>query len=415
MYERRTERVNNPKGNSHPARTNEQMYDFIIVGARCAGAALACFLGRRGYKVLLIDKYTTPGPTLSTHIIGETDVYDELGIRQQMETAGAPPITRMRVDLEGSVLEADMVTTPRTLGLRRELFDPLLLAKAVEYSSVRVMLATRVSDLLIHNRQVQGVTCRDKQGRIGKYWAKAVIGADGRDSLIAKLVRAEVTHRSASHHLDVVYAYLAEVDPLPQPAVEWYWHEDTVTICNPIDRGLHCIAVMLPSERLAAWKGALEECYLTQLAQLKNLRPRLQRAQISGKIRGVRNLVSYIRKPYGRGWALVGDAGAHLHPVAGVGIDNAVCSAGYLAEELDGYMTGKKSWQQAMKSYQQRRDERIVPQYEASLRTLARTRQDVPAESLASLKMLCTFPSLVKALAIHSNSILSHLQEVSRT
>ncbi|UFJ42393.1 NAD(P)/FAD-dependent oxidoreductase [Brevibacillus humidisoli] len=393
-------------------RVGDPMYDFIIVGARCAGAALACFLGHSGYKVLLIDKYESPGPTLSTHIIGEIDVYDLLGIREKMETAGAPQMKRMRVDLEGSVMESDMITTPRAISLRRELFDAILLEKVYDFSSVTVLLTTRATDLLVQHNQVCGVACQQTDGSSLTFYARAVIGADGRDSLVARAVRAEMMQTTDENHLDVVYAYLANVDPLPLPTVEWYWHGQDVTICNPIDQGLHCIALMMPSEVLSGWKDSLIQRYLERISRLQTLRPRLRRAEIAGRIRGVRKLVSYVRKPYGSGWALVGDAGAHLHPIAGVGIDNAVCSAQYLAEELDHYMTGKKTWQQAMEAYQHRRDERIVPQYEATLRTLARTRQHLSCESLQSLQMLCTFPSLVKALAIHSDEVLSHLQEV---
>jgi len=36
------------------------MYDAIVVGARCAGSAIALLLARRGYRVLLLDRATFP-------------------------------------------------------------------------------------------------------------------------------------------------------------------------------------------------------------------------------------------------------------------------------------------------------------------------------------------------------------------
>ena len=36
------------------------MYDAIVVGARCAGAPTAMLLGRKGHKVLLLDRSTFP-------------------------------------------------------------------------------------------------------------------------------------------------------------------------------------------------------------------------------------------------------------------------------------------------------------------------------------------------------------------
>src|SRR5688572_20685476 len=38
----------------------EDMYDAIVVGARCAGSPTAMLLARKGYRVLLLDKRASP-------------------------------------------------------------------------------------------------------------------------------------------------------------------------------------------------------------------------------------------------------------------------------------------------------------------------------------------------------------------
>ena len=43
--------------------------DAIVVGARCAGAATAMLLARKGYDVLLVDRARFPSDTVSTHVI----------------------------------------------------------------------------------------------------------------------------------------------------------------------------------------------------------------------------------------------------------------------------------------------------------------------------------------------------------
>ena len=43
------------------------------------------------------------------------------------------------------------------------------------------------------------------------------------------------------------------------------------------------------------------------------------------------------RKPFGPGWALVGDAGYHKEPITAQGITDALAGAEPLAEALDGY------------------------------------------------------------------------------
>jgi flavin-dependent dehydrogenase len=60
------------------------MHDAIVVGARCAGSAIAMLLARRGYKVLLIDRATFPSDMpMSTHFIHQRGIawLDSVGRR----------------------------------------------------------------------------------------------------------------------------------------------------------------------------------------------------------------------------------------------------------------------------------------------------------------------------------------------
>jgi flavin-dependent dehydrogenase len=385
------------------------MYDFIVVGARCAGASVANFLGKYGYSVLLIDKYTQPGPTLSTHIIGETDVYDRLNVREKIESAGAPPLTRIRVDLEGHVFESDIMVTSRALGLRRELLDRFLYEATTVYPNVKRILRTKVRSVFRENEKVTGVICRDSDGKIAKYDARVVIGADGLNSVIAKEVEAETLMKTNENHHAVYYAYFSGVTPLPLPTFEWYWNDEDVILCNPIDQGMHCIAVMIPKKQTFRWKSNVKESFIDRIKRICTLAPRLLDSKVVGKVRGIGTLESYIKKPYGNGWVLVGDASAHLHPITGVGIDNAVCSAEYLADQLHTYMQGKKSWTEAMNEYETLRDERIRPQYEASLHTLSYAGIRLSEEARDSLGMLCTFPSLIKEAGLRSSEVIKLL------
>ncbi|MGX4583720.1 NAD(P)/FAD-dependent oxidoreductase [Paenibacillus chitinolyticus] len=386
------------------------MYDFVIAGARCAGASLAGFLGRQGYRVLLIDKYASPGPALSTHIIGETGVYERLGILDKMENSGAPAITRMRVDLNGSVFESDLVVTSRVIGLRRELLDRYLLDSALSHPSVTLLTETRViGPLLDGDGRASGFRCANKDGTVRNYYGQVVIGADGARSLTARLLGARQQEGTPLNHCAVTYVYASQIEPLALPAVEWYWKDDSVVLCNPIDRSMHCIALMTDRIRLSGDKDSLNSLIREKLQGIRTLAPRLRRMQVEGGPRGIGPLGSHIRQCYGDGWALVGDAAAYLHPIAGVGIDNAVCCAEYLAQELSEYKEGRKTWQEAMTAYEEKLHERVRPQYEHSLVTLRRRFEPLSDEGEERLRMLCTFPGLVKELGGRSEDVMALL------
>lgn len=70
------------------------MYDAIVVGARCAGAPTAMLLARRGYRVLLVDKVTFPSDTISTHILWPhgAEIMGRWGLLDRLAATGCPPV-----------------------------------------------------------------------------------------------------------------------------------------------------------------------------------------------------------------------------------------------------------------------------------------------------------------------------------
>jgi 2-polyprenyl-6-methoxyphenol hydroxylase-like FAD-dependent oxidoreductase len=73
---------------------------------------------------------------------------------------------------------------------------------------------------------------------------------------------------------------------------------------------------------------------------------------------------NHFRRPYGRGWALVGDAGYLKDPVTAQGITDAFHQAELCAHALDEIITGRQPFDAAMSEYQHQRDARVLPMYE---------------------------------------------------
>ena len=79
---------------------------------------------------------------------------------------------------------------------------------------------------------------------------------------------------------------------------------------------------------------------------------------------GVADLPFYYRKPYGRGWALVGDAGYHKDPITAQGITDAFRDAELLADAIDAGFTGEQTPDEALSRYERRRNEETRGLYE---------------------------------------------------
>ncbi len=73
---------------------------------------------------------------------------------------------------------------------------------------------------------------------------------------------------------------------------------------------------------------------------------------------------NFFRRPYGPGWALVGDAGYLKDFITAQGIQDAFRDAELCAQALDQTFTGRRTFDTAMKDYQESRDTQVMPMYE---------------------------------------------------
>jgi 2-polyprenyl-6-methoxyphenol hydroxylase-like FAD-dependent oxidoreductase len=75
----------------------------------------------------------------------------------------------------------------------------------------------------------------------------------------------------------------------------------------------------------------------------------------------------FLRKPYGPGWALVGDAGCHKDPYLALGICDAFRDAEWLSDAIDDGLSGRRSVDTAMAEYERRRNEATIADYKQNL------------------------------------------------
>src|SRR5262249_31677341 len=104
----------------------------------------------------------------------------------------------------------------------------------------------------------------------------------------------------------------------------------------------------------------IEGSYLRTLERVPHFAERLRGAKREAPISGA-ILASYFRKPFGPGWALVGDAGYHKDAITAQGITDAFRDAERCARAIDESLSGARPFDEAMTDYQHDRDERVLP------------------------------------------------------
>ena len=91
-------------------------------------------------------------------------------------------------------------------------------------------------------------------------------------------------------------------------------------------------------------------------------------AEQTSPVRGAISLPNHIRRAWGPGWALVGDAAMHRDPVTGHGITDAFRDAELMARTLDDALRGRQGEAVAGRNYEALRLELVREQFDATVR-----------------------------------------------
>ena len=333
-------------------------YDVVIAGGRCAGAATALLLTQAGARVLLIDRQALGSDTMSTHALMRAGVLqlDRWGLLPRLVSADTPPIgvttfhygaepVRVAIKSEHGV---DHLYAPRRTVLDR------ILVEAAQAAGAEVHHGVVLSALQFDSTsRVIGAMLRDDGNGESDVRADLVIGADGRNSTVAKLVAAE-TYLEGRASSALAYAYF---EGLKEDGLHWYFGDRAAAGVIPTNGGQHCVFGGLPQDQFAAaLRGNAERGFLGLLGRCcPDLRAAVEGATMTGRLRGFSGARGFLRRPAGPGWALVGDAGYFKDPLTAHGITDALRDAELLVRALS------ECGPHGLVGYQRERDILSVP------------------------------------------------------
>ena len=340
-----------------------ETYDAIIIGARCAGSPTAMLLARSGHRVLMVDRAGFPSDTASTHVLHATAMaaLDRWGLRDAVIATGCPPIGRYSFDFGPFTIAG----TPHASGgnstayaPRRTVLDKILVDAATD-AGAELREHFTVDEILTEDGVVVGIRGRGEDGAAVTERARVVVGADGRNSSIAKAVEPEHYNEKPA----LMWSYYSYFKDLPVDGFEIVVRPDRGWAAAPTNDGLTMLVVGWPAAEANAYKADAEANFLATLELAPAFAERVSRATRVERFTGA-SVPNYFRKPYGPGWALVGDAGYSKDPITAQGIPDAFRDAERCATALDAVLSGRKPFDDAMSTYQIERDTHAGPIYD---------------------------------------------------
>ncbi|MFY1110574.1 MAG: geranylgeranyl reductase family protein [Methanosarcinaceae archaeon] len=316
-------------------------YDIIVVGAGPAGSTAAMYAARSGASVLFIDKKQEIGnpiqcagflpdagevrALLPDAILPETlDNCPDSCILQPIKTQRIIPPN-------GSVTEFPVGGTV----LDRRRYDQFLAEQAAR-AGAELMVKTRVT-------KVEGTTV-ETSGVFGKHRisAKAVIGADGPNSLVAK--SKGLSWKPGSKETSVAIEYQvrnADIDP---DALEMYFGKDFVPggYAWIFPEGKDRANVGIGVRTGMAEKGVSAKEYLHRFMRSHPLAaPKLKNASVMNVIAGIIPVNGAPEKTATEDALIVGDAAGHVIATNGGGIPPAMIAGKIAGETAAEFVAGK--------------------------------------------------------------------------
>jgi 2-polyprenyl-6-methoxyphenol hydroxylase-like FAD-dependent oxidoreductase len=242
---------------------------------------------------------------------------------------------------------------------RRTVLDSLLVNAAAE-AGVEVREGFSVDELVVAGDCVVGVRGHGKDAKGVEERARIVIGADGVNSFVARAVQAaeyDVRPVAACAY----YSYFSDVR---QDDIELYVRDHHAFGGAPTHAGLHLVMVNWPARDFPAVRADVEGHFWRALESAPDFAARVRAGRREDKWYGTAGVRGFFRKPYGRGWALVGDASYNRDPITAQGISDAFIEAEMLATVLGSAWSGVGALEDGWAAHEAARNERVRPMYE---------------------------------------------------
>jgi len=329
------------------------MKKIIIIGAGPSGSIAGALLTNLGYEVTILERQLFPRFSIGESLLPQCmEFVKEAGMMDAIVNAGfqfkngAYFVYRD----QHTAFNFEEKFTPgigTTFQVQRGRFDEILANEAVRMGvDIRWQIEVTKADF---SGDKPVLEVRDKFGTTSQYQADFVLDASGFGRILPRLLDLEspsgfpVRKALFGHIEDNIDNPIFDRNKIlitvhPENRDVWFW-------LIPFSNGRSSIGVVAEEDFYPA-SGSNEVVLKNLINQDDNLSKVLNNAVFDGPINAITGYSANVTSLYGKGYALLGNAGEFLDPVFSSGVTIAMKSASLAAAILDRQFKGKTvNWQ----------------------------------------------------------------------
>lgn len=352
-----------------------------------------------GLRVLVLERATFPSapavsaPFVLPHTLAELD---GLGVSEAEYAASTPALRAFVLEMSTYFRARFRFFEPvggRThfYAIDRARLDHALWRNLARFAMVTAVEGAAVADLLVEDGVVRGVRARlPGHDGVSTLLARAVVGADGRYSVVARKAGAAVTHQRDGRDTTLYYADWEGVAPYDEPEPLAHIHtscDGFSFVLMPTADARTMVVAQGRADHYAALPGSPQAVYDALLRARPLVWRRLAKAQQVSALRGIKRMGNLFRQPHGPGWALVGDAYHQKDSLDAQGIYDGLLGARLLAEALVRWHEANSPWDEALAGYARAVEAAVRPMFDATMDRVGREIYAVPPAAAAKTVM----------------------------
>ena len=319
--------------------------DVLVIGGGPAGSTVSALLAEKGWSVTQLEKDAHPKFHIGESLLPmNLPILERLGVLEQVDEIGI-----RKYGVEFNCESREKPTTyyfknalnknhPYAYEVQRAKYDKILFSNA-NLKGVDTRENIRVEDVEFHKDGSSTIQAKDSDGNLHQWKARYLVDASGRGTFLGN--KFKIKHRSKHHSSAAVFGHFEGVERrqgLDEGNISVYWFEHGWFWFIPFKDGSMSVGAVCWPYYLNSRKVSVEQFLMDTLALCPAAMDRMRNAKLISPVTATGNFSYRLKKMYGKGYLIIGDAFAFIDPVFSSGVLLGMNGAMHAADVVDGIL-----------------------------------------------------------------------------